>query len=295
MRRYFLLMFGLAIVAAATYAVGDYDGQGSPHEFTDSDCFLCHFTLPTQGDAAQGRLRLTEPITALCARCHDMTMSVSHKVDFVPPPGFEIPGDLPLDEDGRITCNTCHDVHKPSKNPLTGERTYFLRREPAGKYFCLACHKTDEALTQIRIGGVGALLSDIAASVSHRPVMDKSHGFARIEVLDPGTELDTISLACLDCHNGDGTANKTSLGAGIWRHASEGIGLSHPIGIDYEKAAWGDKELVQKDRLDKRLKLFDGKMGCCTCHDPYAPGDGEGLVIGAKDSYEDLCFACHLK
>lgn len=36
-----------------------------------------------------------------------------------------------------------------------------------------------------------------------------------------------------------------------------------------------------------------GMMTCATCHDPYSKGGGAGLVIGEKDSYQDLCLGCH--
>jgi len=292
MRKVIIIFMVAAFLGGAALAVGYLSGSESPHAFTDSDCFSCHFTIPKEGDV--GPMRFMDSISSMCGRCHDMSKTVSHRVDFVPQ-GMDIPKDLPLDETGHITCVTCHDVHKPYINELTGEHTYFLRREPAGKAFCLACHSSDEALRQIMLVSAANGVGQTQKTVSHRPAMDRSHGFARFDVLDPSTGLDKLSVACLDCHNDPGSVPKTTLGSGIWRHAIEGIGLSHPVGVDYYNATMRTKDLVGIKDLDPRIKLFDGKMGCCTCHDPYSPGDGQGLVIGERDSFQNLCFACHIK
>ena len=288
MKTALFILVAVSIVVATTLAIGFRDGGGSPHAFTDSDCFLCHFTLPREGGNDGEPLRFTDSITRLCARCHDMSGVVSHQVEMVPSADVKIPPDMPLDENGRVTCVTCHDVHKPYKNPLTGERTYFLRRDVLGKNFCIACHINGVALNAIRMTPEGPV-------TTHKPAMDKAHGFAHFEVLDPASPLDPLSLACLDCHDDSPGSRKTTLGEGVWKHATEGIGLSHPIGMDYYRATINHKDLVPERDLDKKLRLFDGKMGCCTCHDPYAPGDGRSLVIGTKESYQDLCFACHIK
>jgi len=293
--RIIIIITTACMLLAAAIAIGFDEGENAPHAFTDNDCFMCHFTLPREGDTSREPLRFTDSITKLCSRCHDMSKSVSHQVDMKPSDSITVPADMPLDEEGKITCITCHDVHKPYKNPLTGERTYFLRREPAGKFFCLSCHKNEESLRQIRLASLEPFNTGAAEGVSHRPAMDLGHGFAKFEVLDPSTGLDNVSLACMDCHDDTIPSQRTSLGAGMWRHAKEGIGLSHPIGMEYYRATLDHKDLVSENELDPRIKLFDGKMGCCTCHDPYAPGDGQGLVIGSRDSYQDLCFGCHLK
>jgi len=293
MRRLILISVSVLVLMAASVAVGYRSNQDNPHDFTDNDCFFCHFTLPRSGEPDGQPLRFTDKITNLCARCHDMSGVISHQVDILPSAMIKVPKDMPLDEEGKITCVTCHDIHKPFKNPLTGERSFFLRRETAGKGFCLSCHESAEAIAQIRLASQGGAPGQ--ERVTHRPAMDKGHGFAKFEVLDPSSELDDLSLACLDCHNEPGSGKKTTIGTGVWKHAKEGIGLSHPVGVDYYRASIDNKDLVPERELNKRLKLFKGRIGCCTCHDPYSPGGGEALVIGDRDNYQDLCFACHKK
>ena len=45
MTRTVLIALALTAVTAKAVAVG-FDKAESPHEFTQSDCFYCHFTLP---------------------------------------------------------------------------------------------------------------------------------------------------------------------------------------------------------------------------------------------------------
>ncbi len=292
MRPIYLLSILTTAIAAVAFAT-QYGSDSNPHNFTQSDCFSCHFTIPTEGSTEP--LRFTDTISNLCARCHDMSGIISHQVDIVPSNRVNIPPDMPLDSRGRITCVTCHEIHGPYINPLTGQKTFFLRREVIGKSFCISCHNTDEGIKQIQMGSPSADVNDNRTSIFpiHKSVMDRSHGFASYDVIDQSSDIDPLSLACLDCH-GDDTIQKTSLKIGVFNHADANIGMSHPIGMDYETASDGKDDYVQVDSLDKRLKLFDGKVGCCTCHDPYS-SQGDALVIGTPDSYQDLCFACHIK
>ncbi len=293
MRRIYLLGILTTAIAAAAFAMAQ-GNNSNPHNFTQSDCFSCHFTLPADGTPNEP-LRFTDTISNLCARCHDMSKTISHQVDVIPSSRVNIPPDMPLDAEGKITCVTCHDIHRAYINPLTGQRTYFLRRDVIGKNFCISCHNSKEGVKQIQLA---SLAPDVNANrtamiPSHQAVMDRSHGFAHFEVIDQTSDVDPLSLACLDCH-GDGTGQKTSLNIGVFNHADASIGLSHPIGMDYSDAIVGKDDYVSEENLDKRLKLFDGKIGCCTCHNPYG-SQGDTLVIGTQDSYQDLCLACHIK
>jgi predicted CXXCH cytochrome family protein len=164
-----------------------------------------------------------------------------------------IPKDMPLDVAGKMTCVTCHDIHRAYINPLTGQKTYFLRRDVIGKNFCLSCHNTEEGIKQIRLTKAGPHVDPAALTTSHRLVMDRGHGFADFKVYGHGANLDPLSLACLACH--ESASAKTALKKGVWRHRASGIGFSHPIGVDYSVATMGKAGYVLEEKLDKRLRL----------------------------------------
>jgi hypothetical protein len=265
-----------AVIAYATFI------NYAPHLFSTNECLECHFTIPQAGD--EGRMRFNKPISELCGRCHKDLNILSHVVDVVP--SMKMPDGMPLDSLGMMTCATCHDPHRNRVDSRNGKRTYYLRTERKGKQFCLLCHEDPMH------PGVVSIFTP-RGEVTHRRSMDRSHGFATFSSLEDNVKLDPVSLMCIKCHEPDEReADTEQLAKGVWLHGG-GIGLSHPIGTDYEDAAWRNRELVSIKDLDERIKLFDGKIGCCSCHDPYSKGGGAGLVIGEKGSYQDLCLGCH--
>ena len=277
-----IILVFFALTAAAVTAFTTFINS-EPHLFSSNDCLECHFTIPDAGDT--GPFRFTRPISELCARCHKDLSPLSHSVGMAP--SMPMPPGMPLDEQGRMTCATCHDPHKNRIDGRTGNKTYYLRVDKQGKAFCLLCHEDPVHPGEVRIFAV-------SGGLTHRRSMTRVHGFSDFSEANPDAKLDRLSLLCISCHGSDEhNVDKQQLGSGVYWHKGDGIGLSHPVGVDYDDAAWRNSELVKTDDLDKRLKLFDGKIGCCTCHDPYANGGGEGLVIGVKGSYQDLCLACH--
>jgi predicted CXXCH cytochrome family protein len=68
-----------------------------------------------------------------CRPCHtDFFGPMSHPVDIVPGVGMEVSPDLPLLEDGRISCMTCHVFH--------GGNDHYRLRFPTKQELCHACH-----------------------------------------------------------------------------------------------------------------------------------------------------------
>jgi hypothetical protein len=267
---------GLVVIpfAAIYYGIINFI-NAPPHDFSASDCFGCHFTIPQDGDPRP--YRFVEPIDNLCRRCHVKINMVSHSENIAP--AITTPADFSLDESGRLTCATCHDPHMDPVNPNTGGRSYFLRGWVTGKVECALCHTSELSVIHLQ---------------THRPGMDRAHGFSSYTVIYPGTGQDSLSIMCTDCHDAPGTPQKTYPGAGIWKDGPD-IGQSHPIGIDYNEVAQVNKKFRPMIDLDPRLLFFEGRIGCCTCHDPYQPGGGVGLRIGVKGSFQNLCLACHIK
>ncbi|RMG02025.1 MAG: hypothetical protein D6726_08390 [Nitrospirae bacterium] len=123
------LMMVCFFMSAATLA--------SHNEIGKVRCLSCHVKLPFNKIAD----RFTLYSVKTCRKCHNEKM-----ITFDHPVGIRVkktlPPDLPLSEDGRMICITCHTFHRATYLPGYGQKTY-LRRGVLGKRFCLNCHKTD--------------------------------------------------------------------------------------------------------------------------------------------------------
>lgn len=259
MSKWVLILF-ILVIFVLSYAL-----LNKPHKFSDGECQACHMNYKKDPKF------LTSPISIICKNCHDqITLQSSHPVD-ISPVSSVVPPDLPLTH-GMITCNTCHDIHGDHVN-VFGEKTYFLRRLPPGRNFCMACHRQGISFD------------------SHMDAIDVAHIGSRFKVIDPSEPIDQVSRDCISCHGGIvGSAATFKLGAGIWSHNY--ADHSHPIGINYEMSRMERKDAWLKplSTLDKRFRFFDGKIGCGTCHDVYSKSKNS-LVMGNQNS--NLCRSCH--
>lgn len=108
--------------------------QLEPHDFKGAgmSCLNCHTSV-----SIRERSRLIKPVSQICGDCHSL-IGQSHPVDIVP--SFPLPAGFPLDDQKRMTCSTCHDVHRSYRDPAAGAKTMYLRRNEQKKDFCLLCH-----------------------------------------------------------------------------------------------------------------------------------------------------------
>lgn len=248
--------------------------ENRPHAF--KDCSSCHVFPNPSGARAR---ELTEPVTMLCNKCHKKTFSEGylHPVD-IRPEHVNVPADMPLSADGEIMCGTCHDIHSEYLTPY-GTPSHFLRRQEVGKAFCRICHGNLDALRQ-----------------GHKASLGEAHFRSQYIVTDPRQDLDPMSRNCLTCHDGSYGASVT-IQAGMWKHGEGFIRHdqgSHPIGIDYEQAqlSRGAKtDLRPMAMVDRRIRFFNGKVGCGSCHDPYSTNYKQLIIT---DENSKLCFSCHV-
>lgn len=269
-----LAMIFIAITLLFVMVVLSVENQ--PHAFRD--CLSCHVSADPSGATAR---RMTGPITPLCVECHQKTLSDGylHPVD-IRPERVTVPSDMPLSLSpaGELSCSTCHDIHSDYVTP-SGAPSRFLRRQERGKAFCKICHGDFASLRQ-----------------GHSASLGEAHFRSQYIVADSRQELDPTSKNCISCH--DGTyATSVAIQAGTWTHAESFMNHdkgSHPIGIDYESARFdrGAKtDLKPMAMVDRRIRFFNGKVGCGTCHDPYS-SLSKKLVMSDENS--KLCFSCHI-
>jgi len=153
----------LVLILIYCYSMFVYaDSAFNPHqinELTDNNatqCLTCHKIKPSIKNGFTGKYVIpvmpdfNKNETGMCSDCHEDS---SHIVGITP--DYQVPADLPLDKNNRITCITCHYVHGPLKSdkPMAStsfmdhifnrdrlNKSYILRRNNAEGGMCLACH-----------------------------------------------------------------------------------------------------------------------------------------------------------
>ncbi|MBF0560050.1 MAG: cytochrome c3 family protein [Nitrospirae bacterium] len=249
-----------------------YSMEKDPHAFKQSECVNCH-QVDSSGKVSK---QTTAPVIMICKKCHEDIFSKGymHPVN-VKPRTANVPKDMPLSSSGEINCATCHNMHGQRMTPY-GTKSNYLRRLESGKRFCETCHKS----------GIG--------TQSHKAALGEAHFNAKYVVTDPSQQIDPISKDCISCH--DGSFSSSVMAAGAWQHGKDFMKFDkgeHPIGVDYEQARsrrGSRADLKPIGAVDRRLRFFNGKVGCGTCHDPYSTLEKK-LVM--SDSESKLCFSCH--
>lgn len=240
------------------------------HDF-QGKCQFCHSEIPGPGTPFED-IVLTDTPEGLCAQCHRINQRTSHPVGISPQ--NPIPLQRYLDKEGRMTCLTCHDVHKEEDKSFSRlELKGLVRGHARGRFFCFVCHN-DETL---------------GANWRHRLVVTYAHAPGQLTQLQNGSPLDEHSIECLSCH--DGTISRMTpvpVKSGDFQH---GIGLSHPVGVEYPTGSMAS-DFMPRDSLPEDVQLFNGKVGCLSCHNPY--GKRESLLV--MDNFRSvLCLTCHRK
>ena len=140
------------LVAGTTESV--FNPHNMPMQEQSSQCFNCHAGSTQTAKRPMGT-RIPTFVgdgIRICTSCHESAV-VKHMVG--QRPSFNVPYYLPLDEQGRITCLTCHYTHGPlrSNKPWVDvswiermsnsdrlSKTFLLRHHNRNGSLCLACH-----------------------------------------------------------------------------------------------------------------------------------------------------------
>lgn len=225
-----------------------------PHEFLSGDCTMCHFDVKL----APEQIKVTASDS--CRKCHEkIESSFSHPVEMYPYKNTIIPADMPLTE-RMVTCLTCHYVH-----PIEGDRvSTFIRREAAGRTFCVLCHKNDSR---------------------EHVLMGRAH--LHPDSVNVSGSLDEITTLCIECHE---MGRYFEWGEDMLACRSK---LNHPVGVAYQTASNArEGKFCPVANLSKEINLFGGKIGCGTCHNIYSPIRNLLVMSNQKSN---LCTQCHFE
>ncbi|MCC7147058.1 MAG: hypothetical protein IT443_11490 [Phycisphaeraceae bacterium] len=199
---------------------------------------------------------------------------------------MSVPPSLPLDN-GKLSCQTCH-LPGTAQNHLRDTAPPAMLRSPGpGPLFCAQCHdQAPRKRSAAHAGAVGRahLRWAKGSDLGHAP---SSNAFSSWDLADRSSglasrrrgSLDAVSLACLGCH--DGTAGPR-------------IGQSHPVGVEMggsNQNRPARRRLARPQELDRRITLFDKRVSCASCHNPYS--DDRQLLVIPNDQGQ-LCRQCHI-
>jgi predicted CXXCH cytochrome family protein len=276
------LVMAILLSANAVHAQ-NHEREVPLHHFQLS-CDSCH--QPSSENSVipeTGSGDLKDSVNRLCASpdCHDFDPVLSHPLGVTAENA--VPASMPLDSNSSITCLTCHSVPQTSGSAnyadLGLDRS--LRR-PSGIQFCAECH--------MRRGGSRSQQSHWQFSArAHLGSVDTQT--QQVQGFEPLTgQIDTESRTCLSCHD-DITVTIPSHNETIrqkrarWKRMAD-----HPIGMNYEHVATRQIRRYILPLTNHRLRLFNGRVGCGSCHSPYSPLD-KNLIM--RNQRSALCRQCH--
>ena len=228
----------------------------------------------------------------MCLSCHDGSVVDSrfkvwstrhHTTDSVPSPAVTIPTDtFPLDEQGRMTCATCHTAHAvPESSDL--KTVIFLRQPNVDSSLCLACHpehaaknafqhplgRAEDPVPQVILDAGGKTSADghmVFCQTCHEP-----HGATNTAMLVlPASKL------CIACHTDKAPETKPAAGAPVHSIGHTYPGFQPPATLFEEKATFGP----------------NGELGCLSCHRLHDASGARPLLI-RKNEDSSLCIECH--
>ena len=230
------------------------------HRSSKRDCEMCHL------DADKDPGSLKPMSNSRCTGCHaDLKQSQPHPVDISP--NTLLPDEMPL-VNGKLGCITCHFFH-PFSDKYKNRSGNLLRKPGRGVIFCASCHRIDEK-------------EHVVFENIHR---DSYRLSAR------NSSLDTYTLQCVECH--DRYLDRSFGFDGAGKRSRFSRRSNHPVGVSLAQvSAKNPLGFNHPYSLPQNLRLFNGKIGCGTCHNAFSK-DKSMLVMSNWRSR--LCLKCHIK
>lgn len=287
-RAIILIIAGIIFVPPSVFAEKQSPNFIPLHHF-QLPCGNCHVPSSTESadqlQESNNAWQLNGDINRQCTTlgCHDSDPMLNHPVGIRP--RGTVPADMPLDNDLRITCMTCHDKQSSSNdsNDTDGEWDRILSI-PKGIKFCSSCHT--------KMGGNFAKQSHWQFSTRAHLSSKKTRNAESANFGQFFGHIDPESLSCLSCHDNITVTippmNETSKHRKRrWKRMSD-----HPIGMEYRDVAMRRVGGYKFPLFGERIRLFKGKLGCGSCHSLYAKTK-HNLVD--RNERGILCRRCHNK
>lgn len=233
---------------------------------TQEQCLTCHAVHGATGE----HLTRGEADGRLCVACHEpqATSNRTHPMGLTGAKG-SIEADrsgLPLDEEGHVSCRSCHDL-------VEGRGEALLRQPEGGANLCASCHgeqAKELAGDHARVRGAAG----ISCLGCHDP-----HGDGLGEALNrhAGVASAVDADGCLGCHGPKGSAAKAGVQPGV---------LGHPVD---GKVHEGQKEALVCEACHGTHDptVADASSTCKDCHEEQGAAKARGGHGSAT------CLDCH--
>ena len=272
----FFVAFMVLLILMPQICPAESSTEDNPHHF-QAPCGNCHKLADTT-DTVENKTvgPLYREINQACqSGCHDIDSPLSHPVG-IKNNGY-VPPDMPLDDKGWITCLTCHD----ELNKLNSFPAYL--RKASGRELCASCHQNT--------GGTAGMRSHWQFTTKAHLQNNKLGSSKESAKIANGIDLE--SYTCLSCHD-DKTVvipgeNETAFEKKLrWKNMSD-----HPIGMTYETRAYRKSNDYNIPlTIDNRIRFFNGRMGCGSCHNLYN-NEKNNLALSSDNGV--LCRQCHIR
>jgi predicted CXXCH cytochrome family protein len=280
-------------------------------------CAACHTTHGAKGkdlwawDLENGTHPVLAGVDARCLSCHNDDGAAKEKAwkGHGHPIDSKVEScsskDLPLDDQGHMSCTSCHNPHQwsslPGHKPAAGNDdgnalTSFLRLpDDQNSRLCTACHEDQGK----------ALASDHNsmnwkdATPGQCSSCHNTHESTSFSDDHAQKNVSAFTSLCLSCHEGEGHHGATSVGP---HGHSIAVEMDASSGLPgYDTKTLGTLEAADAKRLGSTLMV-----GCESCHDPHVwspvglawdsdNNDGNEATSFLVKNNDDagLCVTCH--
>jgi len=258
------------------------------HHFT-LPCESCHDTTPVAAadiSGAPDTAKLsTDTINRSCTSggCHDYDRTLNHPLDVEVAAADRLPFYAPPEHANRINCLTCH-MEQPAPVPAAEDDSGLLT-VPDGDDLCVTCHMQE--------GNDGRI-------PGHWRFSDKAH----LRPINPGrrftsqtsvsvARIDTESMTCVSCHDEITVTVPQEHETYRQRMIRWSRMADHAIGMRYSAIVARQRGQFNYPLPDTdRIRLFDGRVGCGSCHSLYASNPA---YVVTRQNNGTLCRKCHIK
>ena len=270
-----VLLIPLAAICLAKSSI-----QDNPHHFQQT-CEHCHNLVAKTSSSRNETIGpLHRDINQGCSQagCHNYDPRLSHPVGIKA--GDRIPHEMPLNDTGQITCLTCHDeLNGSSSNHLPA----FLRRAPGGD-LCSSCHQGP--------GNTRMKRSHWQFTTKAHLGIDKEQTSSE-DAFEASVHIDPESFTCLSCHDNISAVMLGENESTFERMRRQNSMSDHPMGMNYaSKAYLNNREFNLPFSIDPRIRFFNGRVGCGSCHNLY---NSEKNNLAVPSAGSNLCRQCHIK